>query len=301
MQDKMVLPSKPTKIAYRPYFRHFSMGGVVINALLGVVLVLTAYPFLYALFLSVMPYNKFVSSSLHFLPNGFTLTYFAQILQNAKLPKAFLMSLIRVATGTTLNVTCTLLAAFAASRAHLRGRRFLGILFIIPMFFGAGLIPYYLTIRAYGLINNFWVLILPGLVSPMWFFVARAALVDYPQDIIEATFIDGAGYFRIFWQIVWPTNLPIIATLAMMYGIGHWNEYFWTRILVNQNLWTAPVFLYSMLNETEMVRNLGLNIQMAPESFTAAVACSLIIPVLLIYPFVQKFVIKGLVLGAVKG
>lgn len=279
----------------------FTIGDIFIYLILAAIFIITAYPFIYIIFLSVMPYEKFVTNTIHWLPNGFTLSYFKEILQDPELPRAYMMSVMRVLSGTTLDVVFTMLIAFAASRPSLRGKKILGILFLIPMFFGAGMIPYYLTIRAYGLMNSFWVLILPGMVSPMWYFVAKATLVTYPNEIIEAARIDGAHYMRIFWGIVWPTNLPIIATLAMMYGLGHWNEFFWTRILVNRDLWTAPVFLFSMLNTREMMRGLGLNIHLAPESFTAAVASSLILPVLIVYPFLQKYIIKGLILGAVKG
>jgi putative aldouronate transport system permease protein len=248
-----------------------------------------------------MPYKIFISSPIHLLPNGFTLVYFQQIFSDMNLARGFLNSVLRTIAGTGLTVTCTMMAAYALSIYKLKLSRFLSAFFLIPMFFGAGLVPFYLTMNAYHLTNTFWVLVLPGLCSPMWLFVAKANMASYSREILEAARIDGAGQFRIFWQIVWPTNTPIIAIVGLMTGLGHWNEYFTTRILVRKNLWTAPVHLFSILQEQTLYAALGKGTVLNPLCFQAAVAACLILPIIVVYPFLQRFVVSGLTAGSVKG
>jgi len=247
-----------------------------------------------------MPYDKFVSMAVHAWPNGFTLLYFQQILKDPSLPHGYLISIARTLSGTILNVVATCLAGYALSRKSLKYRSALTFLFLIPMYFSAGIIPYYLAIRATGLTNTFWVLILPGLVAPMWLFISRASFSQYPEEIIEAATIDGAGQFRIFWSIIWPTSYPLIATLAVMYGTGHWNEYFFSRILVGQNLWPATVQLYNLINTRTILQGLGVGIRLEPQSYLAAMASMLILPILVVYPLLQRYVIVGMTAGALK-
>jgi putative aldouronate transport system permease protein len=179
--------------------------------------------------------------------------------------------------------------------------RLLTFLFIAPVFLQSGLIPAYLNIRSLGLLNSFWALILPGVISPFYILITRTFFVDYPQELIEAATIDGATEFGIFWRVVWPTSIPIIATLAMLYGVGHWNEYFWSSILVQADLHPASVLLQDMVSNRSVLQGLGLGVQMAPQSFVAAVAALLIIPMLIVYPFLQRYVVQGILVGSVKG
>ena len=281
--------------------RRLSWELVPVYFVLALVFGATAYPFLYVLFLSVMPYENYVREPIHAWPSGFTLVYFREILRDPRLLNAFKISVLKTAIGTALNVVATAMAGYALSRRQLRFGRLLTLLFLIPMFFGGGLIPYYLVIRATGLLNTFWALIIPGLVGSFLLFMVRAYYMDFPQEVIEAAVIDGAGQFGIFWRVVWPTSAPILATIALLYGTGHWNDYFWPSILVPARLHPAPVILNAITNTRSMMQGLGLGTQLTPESFIAAVATVLIVPIILLYPFLQRFVVKGIMIGAVKG
>jgi putative aldouronate transport system permease protein len=172
---------------------------------------------------------------------------------------------------------------------------------VVPLFFTGGIIPFYLTVQATGLVNTFWAMILPFLVGPIWLFVSRAYFTDYPVEVIESAVIDGAGQFRVFWGIVWPTSTPLMATLAVMYGTAFWNEYFWSRILVRPEMWPATAHLYNIMQTRQVMQGLGLGVQLTEQSFIAAAAAMLIIPVLIIYPLLQRLVVQGIMLGAVKG
>ena len=165
----------------------------------------------------------------------------------------------------------------------------------------AALFPPISTSATSGLLNTFWALVLPTAVSPFYLLIVRSHFVDYPQELIEAATIDGARPFGVFWRVVWPTSTPIIATMAMLYGVAQWNEYFWPSILVQQNLQPASVLLQNMVTNRSVLHGLGVGIQMAPQSFIAAVAAVLIIPVLIVYPFLQRYVVTGIMVGSVKG
>jgi putative aldouronate transport system permease protein len=284
-----------------PLNRRFEAADWLIWAVLLLVFFVTAYPFFYVLSLSVMPYEEYVKRAIHALPAGFTLLYFQQILDNASLVRAFGISVAKTVLGTTLSVVVTVMAGYALSRPQLRYGKFLTALFIIPIFVGGGLIPTYLNIRNLGLLNSFWALILPTTVSAFYLLIVRSHFVDYPQELIEAATIDGSRPFGVFWRVVWPTSTPIIATMAMLYGVAQWNEYFWPSILVQQNLQPASVLLQNMVANRSVLQGLGVGIQMAPQSFIAAVAAVLIIPVLLVYPFLQRYVVTGILVGSVKG
>jgi len=177
----------------------------------------------------------------------------------------------------------------------------LAFLFLIPMFFNGGIIPFFLTVQAVGIRNTFWAMILPFLVGSFWIFLTRSYYQDYPEEVIESAIIDGAGHFRVFWSIIWPTSTPLLATLAMMYGTFQWNEYFWSRILVDPPLWPATAHLYNVMNTRQILQGLGLGVQLTEQSFIAAVAAMLIIPILVVYPFLQRYVVTGIMMGSVKG
>ncbi len=281
--------------------KRFTPSKIVIYITLIVIFIVTAYPFVYVLSLSVMPYEQYVKQPIHALPSGFTTLYFQQILNDSRLVQAFQVSIAKTVIGTALNVFVTVMGGYALSRPGLKFSRFLTILFIAPVFLQSGLIPAYLNIRSLGLLNSFWALILPGIISPFYILITRTFFIDYPQELLEAAVIDGATEFGIFWRVVWPTSIPIIATLAMLYGVGHWNEYFWSSILVQADLHPASVLLQDMVSNRSVLQGLGVGIQMAPQSFVAAVAALLIIPMLIVYPFLQRYVVQGILVGSVKG
>lgn len=281
--------------------RRVTFGQVLVWVMLSVIFVVVAYPFFYVLSLAVMPYAHYVKRPVHAWPSGFTLVYFEQLLRDQRLLRAYQISVLKTVVGTTLNVVATMMAGYALSRPQLRYGRALTLLFLVPLFFGGGLIPYYLLIRGLGLLNTFWALVLPGMVAPFYLFIVRAYFRGYPQEVIEAAIMDGAGHFGIFWRIVWPTSTPLIATIALLYGTFHWNDFFWPSILVQQNLHPAIVVLQQITSNRSVLQGLGLGQQLAQPSFIAAMAACIIIPILVVYPFVQRYVVSGILIGSIKG
>lgn len=285
----------------RLWRRRVTAGDALIWLVLAIIFCLVAYPFFYVLSLAVMPYSEYVKRPVHAWPSGFTLMYFEQILRDPRLVRAYQVSVAKTVVGTTLNVVATTMAAYALSRRRLKYGRALTALFLVPLFFGGGIIPYYLLIRATGMVNTFWALVIPGLVAPFYFFLVRAYFLAYPEEVIEAAIVDGASQFGIFWRIVWPTATPIIATIALLYGTGHWNDFFWPAFLVQQDLYPAIVVLQNITANRSMLQGLGLGQQMAQPSYIAAMAAVVILPILAVYPFIQRYMIKGLMIGSLKG
>jgi putative aldouronate transport system permease protein len=283
--------------------RRFTIGQALIYFVLSLVFVAMAYPFFYTLSLAVMPYEEYVKRPVHALPAGFTLRYFEEILKDRNLVRAFRNSILKTTLGTTLNVVFTTMAGYALSRRQLKYGRFIILLFVLSMWLPGGLIPYYLVIRAVGLLNTFWAMVIPGLVGPFSLFMVRAYFLDYPEEVIEAAIVDGAGQLGIFWRIIWPTAKPIIATLALLSGTGHWNDYFWPSILVPPEWQPATVLLQTMVTRRVTLQNLGLQEgqRLVQQSFIAAVASVMIIPILVVYPFLQRYFVRGIMLGAIKG
>ncbi|MDX2138862.1 MAG: carbohydrate ABC transporter permease [Chloroflexota bacterium] len=293
-----------TNITLKPHaIFGLTSGQLLIRLALLVIFALCAYPFFYILSLAVMPYENFISSPVHFGPNGFTLEYFQQIFGSANLQRAFTISVFKTIMGTGLSVVTTVMAGWALSRPGLKYGRLLSALFIVPLYVGGGLIPYFLVIRATGMLNTFWALIIPSMVWPFNFLIARAYFANFPQEIVEAAKVDGASNLMIFKDIVWPTSTPIIATLAVLYGVGHWNDYFWPSFLVQPDLYPITVVLQNLISGNVMASRLGVSgfQSVSPQSFIAAVAAVLIIPVLVAYPLFQRYVVKGILVGSLKG
>lgn len=289
-----------SRIQLRPWSRRLSLGLFIIYVVLGIIFIIMFYPFFYTLSLAVMPYKEYVKTPVHLWPRGFTLQYFQSISKEHELAQGFLVSILRTIVGSSLGVVVTAMAGYSLSRRKLGYRHLLTFLFIIPLFFNPGIIPFFLTVRATGLLNTFWALVIPFLALPMWVFISRAYYLSFPEEIIESVYLDGGGEFRAFWLVIWPASTPLLATLAIMYGSFHWNEYFWSRILVRRELWPATVHLYNILQTREILQSVGVSVSLVHESFIAAIAALLIIPVLIIYPYLQRYVVKGIMLGSVK-
>jgi putative aldouronate transport system permease protein len=264
------------------------------------VFIVTAYPFLYVLFLAVMPYDQYLANSVHLLPSGFTLDYLLTLARTPGLAEAYGVSIVRTIAGTVLGVSVTLATAYALSHPRFRFARPLRLLFLIPLFFFPGIVPFWMVIRSVGLLHSPLALVLPFVVSPLWFFIARAYFVGFPSEILDSASVDGAGHFRTFLQIVVPISKPLVATLAMLYATFFWSEFFWARVLVRQDLWPATVYLQNAISGREVLQGLGAGVRLADVSLIAAMAALLIVPVLVVYPFLQRYVLSGLAVGAVK-
>ncbi len=268
----------------------------------------TIYPFLYTLTISFSTPAEAIKPGLHILPdfNKITLDSYIFVLENDTIWLAYKNTIIRTVLGTILALIVTCFYGYALSRPNLPCRKFFSGYIMFTMLFGAGQIPTFLNLKQLGLIDSFWVYILPSLIGAYNVIVAKSFFASLPESLNESARIDGAGEFRIFFQIVVPLSKPIIMTLALWVAVNHWNAWLDAMLYMNDARYivlqqylqkitgAAATQLATAINPEENKEILGVTLQSA--SIMVAV-----IPILCVYPFIQKYFIKGVTLGAVKG
>ncbi|MEF2244742.1 carbohydrate ABC transporter permease [Paenibacillus sp. IITD108] len=286
----------------------------LLNNILITLLAATAlYPFIYMTALALNEGLDSIKGGIYFWPRQFTWVNVMTVLTNPLVQDAFWISIMRTVFGTALGVVVTGFAAYALSFRLLPGRKALSIYFLIPMLFSGGLIPYYIVLRDLHLINTFWVYIIPTALSVWNLIVMRSFFENIPEALTEAAEIDGANALTIFWRVVIPTSMPMLAAITLFTAVAHWNSWFDGAFYVNQlELKPLQTFLQSMLVNAEAAENLrgGNNAAalteaasraVTPTSLRMAVVVLGTIPVLLIYPFLQKYFVQGVLIGSVKG
>lgn len=272
-----------------------------------------AYPFYYLLICTISN-NKLVSlNKITFWPQGIHFQNYIDLIKLENLPRALINTLIRTALGTTLNVFCTAYMAYFFTKEQMWHRKFWYRLMVATMYFSAGMIPGYLNNKMLGLVNNFWVYIIPGLISVYNLILIKTFMESLPASLEEAALVDGAGYLNRFFRVVLPLSKPILATIALFCAVGHWNDFFTTKLYITSpRLYTLQFLLYEYLNQISAAQA-----AMTPEELQALDAASAqiasqnsirmtltaiaTIPIMCVYPFVQKYYVKGIMIGAVKG
>lgn len=289
----------------------------VLDILLVVIMVLvfvaTLYPFLNSLAISLNDANDTILGGITVYPRKFTLENYKNIMKNPTIWKAYGITFARTIIGTFGGLIVTGSLAFALSRKTLVGRKFYTMLCLIPMYFGGGLIPTYFLIKELGLTNHFLVYIIPFLVNIWNMILMRSYFQSVPDALEESARIDGANYFTILYKIYWPVSTPIVATISLYFAVQHWNDWYTTFVYIrNPDLRPMTNVLLSIINEAkfaEQMASLGVtdignamrgkvtNVR----SITMATMIVSILPIIIIYPFLQRFFIKGIMIGSIKG
>jgi putative aldouronate transport system permease protein len=270
------------------------------------------FPFYY-LFINTISNNDLSSKGLvMFYPRGFHLNNYMEVFKLPGLGTATLVSIGRTVIGTLLTVAASGFLGYLFTKNIMWCRKFWYRFLIVTMYFNAGLIPWFLTMRNLGLFNNFLAYIIPGIVAPFNIILVKTFIESTPIALQESAQIDGAGYFTIFRKIVMPLITPILATIAIFTAIGQWNSFQDTLFLVTDSkLFTLQFILYQYLNNATSMATLmkagqgGLSADLAnmqtATSIRTTVSMIVVIPILLVYPFFQRFFVKGILIGAVKG
>jgi multiple sugar transport system permease protein/putative aldouronate transport system permease protein len=238
-----------------------------------------------------------------------TLEIYRMILRNRIIISGYLNTLFYAAAGTAINLVMTFLCAYPLSRTQLMGRNFLTLIFTFTMLFGGGMIPAYILIRNLGLLDTRWVMLLPGALSVWNMILARTFFQNtIPRELYESAELDGASHARVLTGVVIPLSAPIIAVLALFYAVGHWNSYFNAMMyLKSQNLYNIQLVLRIAINNIQYLINSTGNLAQQEQAMAVAEASKYVIivismlPVLAVYPFVQRHFIKGIMIGALKG
>lgn len=270
-------------------------------------IVITLYPFLYVVFGSVsMPAEFSRHTGLLLAPTGFQLEAYRLVLQNEDILTGYLNTLIYVGAGTSISILLTILMAFVVSRKKLMLKSFLIKMMMLTMFFSGGMIPTYLMMQDIGIMGTRFSVILPGLISVTNVIILRTAFMGIPQGLEESAKIDGANDFIVLFKVIVPLSMPAIAVMVLFYGVGRWNSWFDAFLyLRNRELFPLQLILREILVESStdnMMISLGaLNGLDMSEIIKYATIIVSTIPILCIYPLLQKHFVKGVMIGAIKG
>ncbi|NLL47835.1 MAG: carbohydrate ABC transporter permease [Firmicutes bacterium] len=285
---------------------------IVIYASLIFLIIVTLYPFLNTLAVS---FNDAVDSSrggIHLWPRKFTLYNYQTLLGRGQMYRASLISVARTVLSTAFCTFSTAMVAYTISRKEYVLRRLISFIYVLTMYIDGGLVPTYFLIRALGLTNNFWVYVLPGLVSAFNLIVIRTYISGLPDSFIESARIDGAGEFRIFLQIILPLCKPVLATIALFVAVDNWNAWFDTFLYnsANPQLSTLQYELMKVLQSANTMSGsllqalsraaAGTTNTVTPRAIRATMTVIVSVPIVIVYPFLQKYFVHGLTLGGTK-
>jgi putative aldouronate transport system permease protein len=268
---------------------------------------ITIYPIWYVLVNSFNEGADALRGGIYWYPRVFSLDNYSAVFQNGGLMKAMGVTVAKTVLGTLLHVLFTAMVAYAVSRKELIGRTLYMYIGTITMFFGGGLIPYYLLIRDLHLLDTFMVYIIPAMFSFFDLIIFLAFFREIPEGMEEAAKIDGANDLKIFYRIVLPVSMPVLATIAMFHGVYQWNDYFTAVIFTtNNDLQPIQTFLYRIValsGSNQIASALPDNIvrKVTSQSVKLATMVVATMPIVIVYPFLQKYFVKGFMIGSIKG
>jgi putative aldouronate transport system permease protein len=292
-------------------FSLFNLLNYIVLSLIGFSMV---YPFIYILVYSLNDGKDSMLGALYFWPRDFTIDNYVQVFDNPRIWQAYKITLARTLLGTFLHVTLCTMMAYALAKKSLPGRTFFTFYIFLPTIFSAGFIPYFITLQKLHLINTFWVYVIPMLFNFMHIVIIRTFLQGIPEELEESARIDGYGDFQIFLKIILPLSGPVLATIALFIGVAHWNDWFTGAYYVsNKNLIPVQTLLQQLLTEAEALsssmtrsqqqggQTISTTVGATPESLRMALLVIAVFPILCIYPFLQRYFVKGVMIGSVKG
>ncbi len=286
------------------------MDGFIILILLLIVII-TIYPFLNVLAISLNDANDTIKGGVHIFPRVFTLRNYEEVFKDSILITAFINSVVRTILGAGLGIISTMMVAFVLSRRDFLARKYIANFFAITMYISGGMIPEFLLIKELGLIDKFSVYIIPGILGIYYIYIVRSFIDGLPDALQEAACIDGANDLQIFIRVILPLCKPVMATIGLYYAVSHWNSWFDTYLFnsSNPNLTTLQYELMKVLNNSNTaaagnmlkMKQHAQNVRtVSPQSMRMAITIVATVPILAVYPFVQKYFVQGMTLGAVK-
>lgn len=280
---------------------------IFLYAVLIVTGIVTIYPFINVLAISLNDAVDAARGGIYLWPREFTLRNYAEVMKYPDLVNSFAVSVLRTVIGSAACVLSVTMLAYVLSRKDFSGRKIMTVLFLITMYIDGGLVPNYLLVKNLGLYNNFLVYILPGLVGVFYILIVRTFIESLGTTLQESVMIDGGNDFVIFSRIIFPLCSPVIATVALYSAVGQWNSWFDTYIYTDGGKWFSTLQFQLM----KILQNTTLNgavthidkdnaPKVSPESVRMTITIIATVPILVVYPFLQKYFVKGMMIGAVK-
>ncbi|GHU74292.1 protein LplC [Clostridia bacterium] len=304
MESKaLVRPTAKIGIKQSPGNRIFDGANIVV---LGLAAVLTILPFIYVVAASFATEREIVERPLFLIPRDVSFSAYQYIFSSSTLIRAFGNSVFITAVGTLINMFFTVTLAYSLSKRYLHGRTFLLNLVIFSMFFSGGMIPSYIVVRSLGLLNTYWSVLLPGAISAYNMMIIKNFFQNLPDGLEESARLDGCTDIGALIRIVLPLSMPVIATFSLFYAVAHWNSYFAATLYMAKtpNQWPLQVVLRQLiiLSAGDPGSGLGADYLKPPaQSIKMAVITVSTVPIMLVYPFLQKHFTKGVMIGALKG
>ncbi|WP_309120509.1 carbohydrate ABC transporter permease [Paenibacillus sp.] len=276
---------------------------------LALLVIVTIYPFYYIFIYSISDSIE-AQKGVYLWPAGFSLEAYRTTIGLPGIADSAIVSLSRTVLGTIVTVFCCSFFAYLITKDEMPFRKYIYRFVLVTMYFNAGFIPWYLTMKAYGFQNNFLLYIIPSALSAFNVILIKTFIEQLPASLEESAKIDGAGYFKIYTSVIFPLSMPIIATIAVFAAVGQWNTWFDNFFLVeNPKLQTLQLVLYNFLNQSSNLSNMtteqlnrgDLVRTLTPQSIRMTITMLVTLPIVLVYPLLQRYFVKGIMLGAVKG
>lgn len=265
-------------------------------------------PFLNAIAISLSSYDEVLNGKIGLWPRGFNLDAYYQLAYSKQFIRSFLNTVFLTAVNTALVIILSMAAGYVLAHKRLAGRSFLFMYLIVPMYFGGGLVPFYLLVNTLGLNNTYWALILPSVINIFYIIVFRNQINQLPQELLESAEMDGASEMRILLNIILPLVLPMAMAFVVFSAVAYWNEWFNVLIFIrDKSLWTLQFQLRDILSNARLIDEgtsqamIKNGFQIDPNNLKMAALMLTVLPILVVYPFVQKYFIHGQLVGAVKG
>ncbi|TAH65849.1 MAG: carbohydrate ABC transporter permease [Anaerolineaceae bacterium] len=279
---------------------------VVIVIFLILLCLTCVLPFIHLLAKSISADTYVVAKKVSFIPKGINFDAYRSIFKDGKLVYSFIYTVIMTLIFTALGMVSCIAASYPLSRKRLKGRGMIAFLLMIPMYFSAGLIPQFVLMKKYNLIDSMWVLIWPLIYSPYNMLIMKNYFqANISDSLEESAFLDGATNIKILWKIVLPLSKPILATISLFYAVGRWNAYADAKYYIKlQKLMPVQLMLSRMVSSAQSTQTMQLEAVVnttTPEILQSAAIMFVTIPIICIYPFLQKYFVKGVMIGAVKG
>ncbi|MFD7525511.1 carbohydrate ABC transporter permease [Paenibacillus chitinolyticus] len=280
-----------------------------VYALLTIVSLIVLYPLVFVLVASFSSPEAVMRGEVWLWPKNITWMGYTKIFQNNEILTGYLNTIVYTVVGTAINLILSVAAAYPLSRKDFAGRNTISALMVFTMFFSGGMVPTYLLVKNLGMLNTMWALVVPGAVSVYNIIIMRTFFQSsIPGEMQEAASIDGCSNLGILWKIVLPLSMPIIAVMILFYSVGHWNSYFsGLMYLTDRDKYPLQLFLREILIQGQMQEMLGVGDDsharnvMEGEAIKYAVVIVANLPVLMLYPFLQRYFVKGVMIGSVKG
>ncbi|WP_091016840.1 MULTISPECIES: carbohydrate ABC transporter permease [Paenibacillus] len=278
-----------------------------VNVILIIItMVLCLAPFIHIIAISLSSNRAIGSGEVSFFPKELSFEAYTKVFADGSMIRSLIYTVWLTVLSTVLSMAMTIATAYPLAKSNLKGRKWFMLVIVVTMFFSGGIIPEYILIKNLHLLDSTWGLILPGLISPFYMIILITFFRGIPESLEEAAGIDGSSHFGTLMRIILPLSLPVMATLSLFYAVGRWNGFQDALMYITKpELYPLQLKLYQMIQQnqiTELMQNEGIGaVQVLPESLKAASVIFSTLPILLVYPWLQRYFISGVMVGAVKG